>query len=173
MRSVAVQTRVDGERAKVSSAAKIMTGRHKRGMKSFAIGLCTVSELLPWAVEMMIKEIGSSVVAGEPVAMKKKIVDFVGENELFDLDVAFGAQAGNEIDGLREVNVAIVVAVDKEHRRFPGVDCGDRRRVVRELGQIRGNILAIPVVGRPSWTPWISTPAAKVSELRPSPSAVR
>src|SRR5882724_13325533 len=84
------------------------------------------------AVEFAVEEIGGGVISREPVFMQKEVVDFVGENELFDFDVA-GAETRDEIDGLREVNVAIVVAVNEEHGRFPRVDGSDGRRVVREF----------------------------------------
>src|SRR5205814_44319 len=71
------------------------------------------------------------------------------ENELFDIDVAFGSKAGDEVDGLRKVNVAIVVAVNEEHRGPPRVDSGDWRGLVSELGELGRNIFAIPVVGGP------------------------
>ena len=59
-------------------------------------------------------------------------MDFVGEDELFDVHAA-GAKARHEVHGLRKNDVAIVVAVDEEHWRFPGVDGGDGRRVVGQF----------------------------------------
>src|ERR1700739_807226 len=80
--------------------------------------------------------------------MQQKIVNLIRENELFDMHVTF-AKAGDKVNGLREVYVAIVVAMNKEHRRFPGVNGSDGRRLVREFSKLRRNILAVPVVGGP------------------------
>jgi len=82
-------------------------------------------------LELAVEEIGGGFVAGEPVVMEQEVVDFVGEYELLDLDIAFGAEASDEIDCLREVDVAIVVAVDEQDRGLPGVDGSDRRGLVR------------------------------------------
>src|SRR3954471_10395270 len=97
---------------------------------------------------MAIEEVGGGVISGQPVAIQKKIVDIVGENQLFERYAA-RAQPGDEIDGLREIDIAIVVAVDEEHGRLPGVDRSDRGRVVGELGELGRNILAVPIVGGP------------------------
>src|SRR3984893_5923290 len=98
--------------------------------------------------QVPVEEIASGMIAGEPIAMEEKIVDVVGEDQLFDGDTA-GAEAGDKVHGLREVNVAVVVAVDEQHGRPPGVHGGDRGRFVRELGELGGNILSVPVVRRP------------------------
>src|SRR5439155_11190971 len=92
-------------------------------------------------LELAIEEIGGSFVAGEPVAMEQEIVNFVGEDELLDFDVALGPEAGDKIDGLREVDVAIVVAVNEEHRGLPSVDRSDRRGLVCELGKFGRDVL--------------------------------
>jgi len=84
------------------------------------------------AVEFSVEEIGGGVISREPVFVQKEVVDFIREDELFDFDVA-GAETRDEIDRLREINVAIVIAVNEERGRFPSVDGSDRRRVVREL----------------------------------------
>ena len=53
--------------------------------------------------------------------MQKKIVNLVWKNELFDMNAAF-AKPGDQVHCLRKVNVAIVIAVNKEDRRFPVVN---------------------------------------------------
>ena len=73
---------------------------------------------------MMVEEIAGGVVDREPVAMQKKIVNFVGEDELFDFHV-FGAKAGNQIYGLSEKNVAIIITMDEQDWRTPSVYGGD------------------------------------------------
>ena len=72
------------------------------------------------SVEFAIEKVRSGAIGGEPILMQKKIVHFVGEDELFDFDV-FGAEAGDEINGLGEVDVSVVVAVNEQNGRFPGV----------------------------------------------------
>ena len=80
--------------------------------------------------------------------MQQKIVDLVRKNELFDVHIAF-AKARDEVHGLREIHITIIVAMNKEHRRFPGVNGVDGRRVVGELGELRRNIFSVPIVSRP------------------------
>lgn len=47
--------------------------------------------------------------------MEQKVVNFVGENELFDVHAA-RPQAGDQVHGLREIHVAIVVAMNEKDR---------------------------------------------------------
>src|SRR5690242_13243283 len=88
------------------------------------------------------------MIGGKPVAMQKKIVNLVGEDELLDFD-ALLAKARGEVHGLREIHVAIVVAVDEKDRRLPGVHSSDRRRVMSQFVQISRDILAVPIIGGP------------------------
>src|SRR5437868_7672302 len=97
---------------------------------------------------MAIEEIGSGVISRQPVAIQQKIVNVIGKNELFDGDAAC-AQAGGEIDGLREIDIAIVIAVDEKYGRFPGFHGSYWGRFVGEFGELGRNVLAIPVVGGP------------------------
>src|SRR5215470_13984937 len=100
------------------------------------------------AAEFTIEKVRGRVIRREPVLMQKKVVNFVWENELFDFDAA-GAEARYEIDGLREVNVAIVVAVNEENGRFPGVDRSNGRGFMRKLGQLGRDVFAVPIVSWP------------------------
>ena len=88
------------------------------------------------------------MIGSQPVAVQKEIVNLVGEDELFDFDALF-AKARGEVHGLREIDVAIVVAVDEKDRRLPGVHRGDRRRVVSQFGKFGGDVFSVPVVGGP------------------------
>ena len=72
-----------------------------------------------------IKEITGRMIGLEPRAVQEKIVDFIGENELFDVHITH-AKPRDEIHRLREINVAIVVTMNKEHWRLPGIDRSDR-----------------------------------------------
>jgi hypothetical protein len=82
---------------------------------------------------MPVEEIAGSVVGGQPIAMQKKIVYFVGKDELFDFHV-FRPQAGDQVDRLSEKYVAIIIAVDEKHWGAPGIHGGDGRRSVGQLG---------------------------------------
>src|SRR5262249_54310370 len=57
--------------------------------------------------------------------------------------------AGGEVHGLREIDIAIIVAVNEKDRRLPNINGSDRRRVVRQFRQVGQNVLAIPVVNGP------------------------
>src|SRR5205807_4510051 len=66
-----------------------------------------------------------------------KVMDLVRKHELFELYSTF-AKLARELDRLIERNVAIVVSVNQQHRRFPFVHRRDRRRLAAELGQLAG-----------------------------------
>src|SRR5439155_17704358 len=104
--------------------------------------------------------------------VQQKIVHVIGKNELFDLD-AFFAEAGDEIHRLREVDVAVVVAVDKSTGDFQVLTdvTGEESRA--SLFRSAGTFFPSQLSVGQSCTPWRSTPAANRSELRPSPSAVK
>ena len=72
---------------------------------------------------MAVEEIACRVIGRKPIPVQQKIVHVIGENELFDLDTFF-AEPRHEVHCLREVDVAVVVAVNEKHGRFPGVDRG-------------------------------------------------
>lgn len=75
-------------------------------------------------------------------------MDFIGKNELFDVHITC-AKPRDEIHCLREIYVAIIITMNKEHWRLPGIDRSDRRGVVGEFAELGRNILAVPVVGGP------------------------
>ena len=80
--------------------------------------------------------------------MQKKIVDVVGKDELLDLD-AFFAKASREVYGLREIDVAVVVAVNKQDGRLPGTHRCDGRGIVGQFRELGRDIFSVPVVGGP------------------------
>jgi len=88
------------------------------------------------------------MIGSQPVAVQKEIVNLVGEDELFDFDALFAKTCG-EVDSLREIDVAVIVAVDEEDGRRPSVHRSNRRRVVRQLGKFGGDVFSVPVVGGP------------------------
>src|SRR5260370_12081026 len=111
--------------------------------------LCLDSYIYSAALfQVSIKKVISGVIASKPVAVQQKVVHVIRKNELMD-HYAVGPQARDEIDRLRKVDVTIVVDVDEKYRRLPRFNRSDRRRFVSELGQIRRNVLAVPIVGGP------------------------
>src|ERR1700730_6013159 len=98
--------------------------------------------------QVPVEEVAGSTLPREPVAMQQKVVDVVRKYELFD-DHTASAQPCDEVNCLREIDVAIVVSVNKKHWRLPGFNGGDRRGFVSELGQLGRNVLAIPIVRGP------------------------
>lgn len=64
---------------------------------------------------MPLEKMCSCVVRLQPTAMKEKIMDIIREDQLFEVDATLSQQT-HEIDGLTEVDVAIVVAVNEKYR---------------------------------------------------------
>ena len=111
----------------------------------------------------------------EPVCVAEEAVSLVGEDELAIGDMPGGQLAGEE-QRLREIDIAVVVAVDQQHRRAPAVDRAERRGVPLQLARRRPAPRARAMFGTGRsivWTPWKSTPAANRSLSRASASAVR
>src|SRR5579864_8315218 len=78
--------------------------------------------------EMLVEEFDRCAIRGQPGSMQKEIMNFIGKNQLFKLDVLF-AQSFGQVDGFRERNVAVVIALDQENGRTPGTDGGKWRRL--------------------------------------------
>ena len=97
---------------------------------------------------MPIEEIARRVIRREPSPVQKKIMNLVRENQLIEGHALFAQRLG-QVDHLGEGDVAIIVAVNEEDGRFPGVDGGDWGRLVREFGELGRNIFAVPVIGGP------------------------
>src|SRR6185312_16939275 len=83
--------------------------------------------------QLSAKEIGASLVGLHPVAMQQEVVNFIGEYQLFEVDPLF-PQRSCKFHGLRETYVAVVVAMNQEHWRFPFADGGNRRRFEGDAG---------------------------------------
>src|ERR1017187_1966850 len=64
------------------------------------------------------EEIGRRMVTAQPGIMPQEAVDLVGQDELLEIDALLAQRIG-ERDGLAEVDVTIVIAVDQQHRRAP------------------------------------------------------
>jgi len=123
-------------------------------------------------LEMAVEKIAGSTVCLQPMPVQQKIMHVIGENELprFPRRVRGGVRPNRR---LREINVAVVIAMNEEHGRLPGVHGGHGEESWASL--VNSGEIFFPSqlsVGQ-SWTPWMSTPAANRSELRPSPSAVK
>src|SRR5258708_5415245 len=74
---------------------------------------------------MAVEEISCRVIGRKPIPVQQKIMHVIRENELFDLH-AFFAQPRHEVHCLCEVDVAVVVAVNEKHGRFPPSTPGNR-----------------------------------------------
>ena len=59
-----------------------------------------------------VEEFGGGAVGAEPIAPAEQVVNFVGDNQLFERDV-LGTQFFYQIGGLLERHVAIVVVLQK------------------------------------------------------------
>src|ERR687884_1378615 len=78
-----------------------------------------------------VEEIRRGVISAQPVGVAQEIVHLVGKDQLLELDVAL-AQPAHQLDGLIEGDVAVVVAVDQQHGRFPFLHRRDGRRLASE-----------------------------------------
>ncbi len=67
-----------------------------------------------------------------PMFVHQEAVHFVGKDHDLERHMIF-SQALREIDGLAERHVAIVVALDQQHRRLPQLHRGVRRRFVTPI----------------------------------------
>src|SRR5581483_9974410 len=76
----------------------------------------------------------------------QEVVDFVGKNDLLKRH-APGPQPLGQVHRLAEGDVAVVVALDEEHGRFPGGNRGVRRRL---KGQLGGGKSVGRIAGRPA-----------------------
>jgi len=75
-------------------------------------------ELVLWLVEVASEEVGSSAVCLQPSLEHKKVVDLVWENQDFDRHFSL-AQALHEVNRLTKGYIAVIVALNQEHRRLP------------------------------------------------------
>src|ERR1044072_7485404 len=83
-------------------------------------------------LQLAVKEIGRGVVGREPVAVQEKVMHFVREDELLELDVLL-AEPPREVNHLAEGDVAVVVALNQKDGRAPLLDGGDGRGFERDL----------------------------------------
>src|SRR4030095_4205150 len=81
-----------------------------------------------------VEEIRRRVISSQPGLVSKEVVHFIWEDQLLKLDVVF-SELAHQIHRLTERHVAVVVAVNQQHRRFPFVDRRNRRGFTRELYQ--------------------------------------
>src|SRR5581483_12502712 len=91
-------------------------------------------------------------IGADPAAPHQETVDFVRDNQLFEGSV-LGSQALDQVDGLREGNIAVVIAVNQEHRGFPGAHVGVGGRFPGQLygrlfvGRFGGNAAEVGAFG--------------------------
>ena len=84
------------------------------------------------AAQLFTKELRRGTIALDPAFPEKKVMDLVRENQLFKLHVLF-AQALDQISGLLEWDVAIIVTMDQEHGRLPLINGGNGRGFISQL----------------------------------------
>src|ERR1051326_2258326 len=70
------------------------------------------------ALQLPPQEIGTGVVRMEPRAVAQEAVYFVRNDELFEVH-SLPSQRTHQLNRLREVHVAVIVAMYQKHRRFP------------------------------------------------------
>src|SRR5690242_2111580 len=76
--------------------------------------------------QFAIEKIGAGFICLHPVLMQQEVMNFVGENELLEMDPLL-AQRPRKFYRLREIHIAVVVAVNQQHRRLPFLDRSDGR----------------------------------------------
>src|SRR5262249_3959311 len=71
--------------------------------------------------QLPVEEIRRSLVAAHPVLPQQEVMDLIRNHNLLKLH-ALPAQALDQVDCLLEGHVAIVVAMDEQHRRLPVIN---------------------------------------------------
>jgi hypothetical protein len=61
----------------------------------------------------------------QPALVRQKIVDLVGKDQLLQQHLLL-AQVLHQVNALVERHITVVVAMNDQHRRTPGLDMGDR-----------------------------------------------
>src|SRR5215467_12377598 len=82
-----------------------------------------------------VKKLRRRLVSPQPTLPHQEIVDLVRKNQLFKVD-ALLPQALNQVGGLLEGHVAVVVTMDQQDRRLPLGHSGNRRRIKGELDRV-------------------------------------
>src|SRR6476646_411185 len=115
-------------RASPGTASSIrMQQRHCKHLLMTGIqGRCPCRTSFLRHFEMLVEEVSRGMVRGQPCSMHKKVMNFIGKNQLLERDALLAQRLG-EIDRFRKWHVAIVVALDQENRRAPSTDGSERR----------------------------------------------
>ena len=71
--------------------------------------------------ECLAEEVCGGTITFDPALPQKKIVDLIGKDQFLKLNILF-AQALDQVSGLLEWNIAVIVAMNEQHRRFPIID---------------------------------------------------
>ena len=64
---------------------------------------------------MLVEKISRRMIRAQPIAVQQQLMNFVRINYLLELDV-LGAQPAHQVYRLRELDIAIVVAMNQQHR---------------------------------------------------------
>src|SRR5262249_18405991 len=78
-------------------------------------------------LQMLVEKVSAGKIRAYPILMAQEIVNLVGINYFFKVHPVL-TQQPNQIHRLRELNVPIVVAMNKQHRRLPFINRRDWRR---------------------------------------------
>src|SRR5579871_511960 len=84
------------------------------------------------APQLLVKKLCSGLIPFYPCAPEQEVMDLVRENDLLDVNV-LAAQALNQVSGLGERNVAVIIAMHEKHRRLPRCRRRHGRRIERQL----------------------------------------
>src|SRR5580765_4867116 len=105
--------------------------------------------------EMLVEKVARGMVGGQPCSMHKKVMNFIGKDQLLERDALLAERLG-EIDRFRKWNVTIIVALDQENWRAPSAYGRKRRGFPRQsckicpfprlVGRSEGGNLRVPVV---------------------------
>src|SRR5262249_59575082 len=113
--------------SEVHGKKRAHSGRASRQLRTDVLIAYRPSSVSRRRSQRAIEEIAGGMVGAQPGAMQQEIVNFIREDELFDMDIAL-TQARDQVNGLCEIHVAVVIAVDEQYWRFPLVDRSDGRR---------------------------------------------
>src|SRR5947209_2356767 len=80
----------------------------------------------------LLEERGGGLVNLHPVGVVQEVVRVVRDYNLLERDASL-FKSLDQVNHLAEANVAVVVALNQQHGRFPGVDESDGRRLPCEV----------------------------------------
>ncbi len=67
------------------------------------------------SLQMLIKKVRTRVIGAQPILMTQEVVYLIRKDQFFKID-SVASQAADQIHRLGKFDVAIIVAVNQEHR---------------------------------------------------------